>query len=218
MRVLVVEDDAGVAGAIVDALQSRGHGVLHASTVATAEELLADVELVLLDLGLPDGDGLSLLRRLRSDSEVPVIVLTARSAESDVVRSLHLGADDYLVKPARLRELIARIDAVARRTPAATAAASVVEVSDVRVDLDARTVTAGGADIGLTATEYAILATLARRNGVAVSRRQVLEEVWGDATAAGSRSLDVHLAAVRAKLDRPGLVATVRGFGFRFGG
>ncbi|ANY05273.1 response regulator transcription factor [Pseudonocardia sp. HH130630-07] len=217
MRVVVVEDDTGVAGAVVDALRARGHGVLHAGTAAAAAELLADAELVLLDLGLPDGDGLALLRRIRQDSAVPVIVLTARSAERDVVRGLHLGADDYLVKPVRLRELLARIDAVARRVPAAAAAPSVVRVGDLEIDLDARRVTADGRDLALTAKEYAIVAALARRPGVAVSRQQVLDEVWGDATVAGSKSLDVHVAALRAKLDRPGLLATVRGFGFRLG-
>lgn len=217
MRVLVVEDDAGVAGAVVDAVRARGHGVLHAATTAEAAELLGEAELVLLDLGLPDGDGLGLLHRLRRTSAVPVIVLTARSAEHDVVRGLHLGADDYLVKPVRLRELLARIDAVARRVPAGTAAPGVVEADDVRVDLDARRVTVGGTETALTATEFAVLAALARRPGVAVSRRQVLEEVWGDGSMAASRSLDVHVAALRAKLDRPGLLATVRGFGFRLG-
>lgn len=214
----MIEDDAGVAGAVVDALRGRGHGVLHAPTRAVAEELLGDAELVLLDIGLPDGDGLTLLHRLRADSTVPVIVLTARSAESDVVRGLHLGADDYLVKPVRLRELLARIDAVVRRIPARTARAAVVEVADLRVDLEARSVGVGGEEIGLTATEFAVLAALARRAGVAVSRRQILEEVWGDATAAASKSLDVHVAAVRGKIARPGLLATVRGFGFRLGG
>ncbi|GAA1381798.1 response regulator transcription factor [Pseudonocardia kongjuensis] len=217
VRVLVIEDDEGVAGAVVDALRTRGHGVLHAPTAGTASALLGEADLVLLDLGLPDGDGLTLLRRLRRDSPVPVIVLTARSSERDVIRGLHLGADDYLVKPVRLRELLARVDAVARRAPAATAAPGVVDAEDVRIDLDARRVTVAGTELALTATEYAVVAVLARRAGVAVSRQQVLDEVWGDATVAGSKALDVHVAALRAKLDRPGLVATVRGFGYRLG-
>ncbi|MEU6697250.1 response regulator transcription factor [Pseudonocardia sp. NPDC046786] len=217
VRVLVIEDDEGVAGAVVDALRTRGHGVLHAPTAGTASALLGEADLVLLDLGLPDGDGLTLLRRLRRDSPVPVIVLTARSSERDVIRGLHLGADDYLVKPVRLRELLARVDAVARRAPAATAAPGVVDAEDVRIDLDARRVTVAGTELTLTATEYAVVAVLARRAGVAVSRQQVLDEVWGDATVAGSKALDVHVAALRAKLDRPGLVATVRGFGYRLG-
>ncbi|MEV1293726.1 response regulator transcription factor [Pseudonocardia sp. NPDC049635] len=218
VRVLVIEDDDGVAGAVVDALRTRGHGVLHAATAGAAAALLSEAELVLLDLGLPDGDGLTLLRRLRRDSSVPVIVLTARSTERDVVRGLHLGADDYLVKPVRLRELLARVDAVARRVPSPAFVPNVVDAQDVRIDLDARRVTVAGRELSLTATEYAVVAVLARRRGVAVSRQQVLDEVWGDATVSGSKALDVHIAALRSKLDRPGLVATVRGFGFRFGG
>lgn len=206
-----------MAGAVVDAVRARGHGALHAPTAAAAAGLLGEAELILLDLGLPDADGLGLLHQLRQDSVVPVIVLTARAAEGDVVRALHLGADDYLVKPVRLRELLARIDVVARRSAGTSAAAAVVEVEDVRVDLDAHRVIVGGVETALTAKEFAVLAALARRAGVAVSRRQVLDEVWGDSTVAGSKSLDVHVAALRAKLDRPGLVATVRGFGYRLG-
>lgn len=216
MRILVVEDDDGVAGAVVEALGTAGHGVLRAASVAGALELLTDAELVLLDLGLPDGDGLAVLQRLRRGSAAPVIVLTARSAERDVVRSLRLGADDFLVKPIRLGELLARVDAVARRART-TAPAARARVEDLEVDLEARRATVAGTELALTGKEFAILAVLARRPGVAVSRQQLLDEVWGDATVAGSKSLDVHLTALRAKIDRPGLVATVRGFGYRLG-
>ncbi|WP_226363102.1 response regulator transcription factor [Pseudonocardia sp. ICBG1142] len=217
MRVLVVEDDLGVAGALAEAVRVRGHGVVHAPSGGAAIGLLGEVDLVLLDLGLPDCDGLSLLHQVRQDSAVPVIVLTARSAEGDVVRALHLGADDYLVKPVRLRELLARIDTVVRRAANVLADATVVEVEDVRVDLGARQVTVGAVDMPLTGKEFAVLASLASRVGVAVSRRQILDEVWGAASVARSKSLDVHVAALRAKLNRPGLVATVRGFGYRLG-
>jgi DNA-binding response OmpR family regulator len=217
MRILVVEDDEGVAAAIVDALVARGHGVVRAARAAEVAELRRDVELVLLDLGLPDGDGLEVLRELRRASDVPVLVLTARGAERDVVRGLRLGADDYLVKPVGLAVLLARIDAVARRSAARHDTPDVVEVEDLRVDLAARRVGVGGRELTLTGKEYEILAVLARRPGVAVSRQQLLDEVWGDATVSVSRSLDVHLTALRGKLDRPGLLATVRGFGFRLG-
>ncbi|OLR92881.1 response regulator transcription factor [Actinokineospora bangkokensis] len=216
MRILVVEDDPGVAGAIVDALRARGHGVLHVGTAAQARELRPEVELVLLDLGLPDGDGFEVLRDLRRASAIPVLVLTARDAERDVVRGLRLGADDYLVKPVRLGELLARIDAVVRRA-GSTAEPGVVEVGDLRVELDARRVDVGGVEVALTGREFDILAVLARRAGVAVSREQVLDEVWGAPTTAGSRALDVHLTSLRGKLGRPGLLATVRGFGYRLG-
>lgn len=218
MRVLVVEDDDGVAGAVVEALATHGH---QAERVARASDVwprLRDADLVLLDLGLPDGDGMDVLRRIRRVAGTPVLVLTARDAERDVVRGLRLGADDYLVKPVRLRELLARVDAVVRRTrPADTMPADVVEVEDVRVDLTARRATVAGEEVALTAKEFDILAALARRPGAAISRQQLLDEVWGDAYLAVSRSLDVHLASLRNKLGRPGLVSTIRGFGYRLG-
>jgi DNA-binding response OmpR family regulator len=134
------------------------------------------------------------------------------------VRGLRLGADDYLVKPVRLRELLARVEAVVRRTRAAdVAAADGVEIEDLQVDLAARRATVAGTEVALTAKEFDILAALARRPGGAVSRQQLLDEVWGDAYLAVSRSLDVHLASLRSKLGRPGLVSTIRGFGYRLG-
>src|SRR5690606_29821687 len=216
MRILVVEDDDGVAAAVLDALRGRGHGAFRAATATEVPALLPDAELVLLDLGLPDGDGFEVLRTIRKASQVPVLVITARSAERDVVTALHLGADDYLVKPVRLKELMARVDAVVRRARAHSAD-QVAEIGDLRVDLAARRVTVGAAERQLTGKEYDILAALARRPGVAVSREELLLQVWGRADKSVSRSLDVHLAALRAKINRPGLLATVRGFGFRLG-
>ncbi|MEJ3657702.1 response regulator transcription factor [Actinomycetes bacterium KLBMP 9759] len=220
MRVLVVEDDDGVADAVGEALGTHGHAVTRAARAADVWGPLHDVDVVLLDLGLPDGDGLDVLRMLRRIATVPVIVLTARDAERDVVRGLRLGADDYLVKPVRLRELLARMEAITRRvrSTAKAGANDVVEVGDLRIDLTARRADVGGAEIALTSKEFDILAALARRSGTAVSRQQLLDEVWGDAYLAVSRSLDVHVAALRAKIDRPGLLATIRGFGFRIGG
>jgi DNA-binding response OmpR family regulator len=218
VQVLVVEDDDGVAGAVVEALATHGHRVERVGRAVDVWPHLRGADLVLLDLGLPDGDGMEVLRRLRRVTTTPVLVLTARDAERDVVRGLRLGADDYLVKPVRLRELLARVDAVVRRTRAAAAApADVVEIEDLRVDLTARRATVGGSEIALTAKEFDILAALARRPGAAVSRQQLLDEVWGDAYLAVSRSLDVHLTSLRNKLGRPGLLATIRGFGYRLG-
>jgi DNA-binding response OmpR family regulator len=217
VRVLVVEDDDGVAEAVVEALVAHGHSAVRAARAADVWGRVRDADLVLLDLGLPDGDGLDVLRRLRRVTATPVLVLTARDAERDVVRGLRLGADDYVVKPVRLRELLARVEAVARRARAQDPAPEVVEIEDLRVDLGAHRATVGGVEIGLTAKEFEILAVLARRPGAAVSRQQLLDEVWGDAYLAVSRSLDVHLAALRAKLGRPGLLTTIRGFGFRLG-
>ena len=214
MKVLVVEDDDGVANAVVGALGAHGHLTERLTRGEDALTRHHDADLVLLDLGLPDGDGLEVLRKLRKVATTPVIVLTARGDERSVVRGLHLGADDYLVKPVRLAELLARIHAVTRRARPAGEPA-VVRVRDLEIDLDARRVTTGAGEIELTAKEFDILAVLARNHGVAVSRQRLLDEVWGDAYLAVSRSLDVHLTGLRAKLARPGLVATIRGFGFR---
>ncbi|NUS64983.1 MAG: response regulator transcription factor [Saccharothrix sp.] len=218
MRVLLAEDDDGVAGALTEALYEHGH---LPTRVRRGEDVLArhrQADLLLLDLGLPDLDGLEVLRKLRAVSGLPVVVLTARGDERSVVRGLRLGADDYLVKPVRLAELLARIEAVTRRaaTPAAPAPRT-VRAGDVEVDLDARRVTVGGAEVRLTTKEFAVLAALAARAGTAVSRQQLMDEVWGDAYLAVSRSLDVHLTQLRAKLGRPDVLITIRGFGYRFG-
>ncbi|ATE53753.1 response regulator transcription factor [Actinosynnema pretiosum] len=217
MRVLLVEDDDGVADALVEVLRDHGHRVLRVSRGTDALLVHRDHDLVLLDLGLPDVDGLEVLRKLRLVASAPVLVLTARGDERSVVRGLRLGADDYLVKPVRLGELLARMDAVARRT-AVTSTTEHVRVADVEIDLPGRRVLVAGSEARLTAKEFAILAALASRAGTAVSRQQLMDEVWGDAYLAVSRSLDVHLAGLRVKLARPGLITTIRGFGYRLGG
>lgn len=212
---LIAEDDASVAGALAAVLARAGHetvGVARGGDVLLRHR---DADLVLLDLGLEDMDGLEALRRLRAVSDLPAIVVTARGDERSTVRALRLGADDYLVKPVRMHELLARIEAVARRRRGPDAEpADVVTVGDVRIDLAAHRVTTPSGEVALTPTEHALVAVLARRVGVAVSRQQILDEVWGDAYAARSRSYDVHLAQVRQKL--PGLtITTIRGFGCR---
>ncbi|MEU5511502.1 response regulator transcription factor [Streptomyces fungicidicus] len=222
MQILLAEDDDGVAAALVEVLYDHGHDtrrVRHGRDVLTYHR---SADLLLLDLGLPDIDGLEVLRGLRAVSGVSVLILTARGDERSVVRGLRLGADDYLVKPVRLTELLARIEAVTRRTtsravtPAAPGART-VRAGDVEVDLDARRVRVDGTEVELTAKEFDVLAALAARAGTAVSREQLLDEVWGDAHHAVSRSLDVHLTQLRAKLGRPGPLTTIRGFGYRFG-
>ncbi|WP_039924546.1 response regulator transcription factor [Amycolatopsis decaplanina] len=218
MRVLLVEDDAGVADALAEALQARGHTVSHAIRGSDALHRHRAADVILLDLNLPDMNGLDVLRKVRQVSPVPVLVLTASGDERSVVRGLRLGADDYLTKPVRLAELLARMDAVVRRAAVSAAPRDgVVRVEDVEIDLGARRVLVDGHDIGLTAKEFAVLAVLAARPGTAVSRQQLMDEVWGDAYLAVSRSLDVHLTQLRAKLDRPGLLTTIRGFGYRLG-
>jgi DNA-binding response OmpR family regulator len=219
MQILLAEDDDGVAAALVEVLYDHGHATRRVRYGRDVLTYHRSSDLLLLDLGLPDTDGLDVLRALRAVSDMSVVVLTARGDERSVVRGLRLGADDYLVKPVRLAELLARIDAVTRRGSArgTTGAARTVRAGDVEVDLDARRVRVGGAEVELTTKEFAVLAVLAGRAGTAVSREQVLDEVWGDTSHAVSRSLDVHLTQLRAKLRRPELLTTIRGFGFRFG-
>ncbi|WP_328935924.1 MULTISPECIES: response regulator transcription factor [unclassified Streptomyces] len=218
MQILLAEDDDGVAGALVEVLYDHGHvtrRVRYGRDVLTYHR---SSDLLILDLGLPDTDGLDVLRALRAVSDMSVVVLTARGDERSVVRGLRLGADDYLVKPVRLAELLARIDAVTRRTAVKDDPTQrTVHAGDVEVDLDARRVRVAGAEVELTTKEFDILAVLAGRAGTAVSREQLLDEVWGDAYHAVSRSLDVHLTQLRAKLARPELLTTIRGFGYRFG-
>ncbi|CAL9350396.1 MULTISPECIES: response regulator transcription factor [Streptomyces] len=219
MQILLAEDDDGVAGALVEVLYDHGHVTRRVTRGRDVLTYHRSSDLLLLDLGLPDVDGLEVLRRLRAVSDLSVLVLTARGDERSVVRGLRLGADDYLVKPVRLTELLARIEAVTRRTAAARAprTARTVRVGDVEIALDARQVRVDGTEVELTTKEFDVLAVLARRAGTAVSREQVLDEVWGDAYHAVSRSLDVHLTQLRAKLGRPELLTTIRGFGFRLG-
>lgn len=219
MRIAVVEDDNGVGDALVHALSAQR---LDAVRMRRGSDILTrhdDVNVVLLDLGLPDADGVDVLRKLRAVSSVPVIVLTARGDERSIVSGLRAGADDYLVKPARLKELLARIDAVFRRASAAAGTAEVdtVEVGDVVIDLKKHEVAVAGSPVLLTQKEFDILSVLARSIGVAISREQLLDEVWGDAFVVVSRSLDVHMTSLRSKLDRPGLISTIRGFGYRLG-
>ncbi|MFC7741614.1 response regulator transcription factor [Nocardiopsis composta] len=207
-----------MSAAIADFLGANGHSAVRLRRGADALTRHHGADLMLLDLGLPDGDGLDVLRKLRRVTQVPVIILTARSDEPSVMRGLRWGADDYLVKPVRAGEMLARIEAVARRSAhrEEPAAREVVE-GDVRIDLESRRVTVGGAEVRLTGKEFDLLAALARRAGSAVSREVLLDEVWGDAYLAVSRTLDVHMTQLRAKLDRPGLITTIRGYGYRFG-
>lgn len=219
MRVLLVEDDDGVADALVEVLAAHGHVPTRVARGSDALTSHRDNDLVLLDLGLPDMDGLDLLRKLRRITSLPIVVLTARGEERTVVRGLRSGADDYLVKPVRMAELLARIDAVARRSAHAPASSpdTSIQVGDVRVDLRTRRVEVGDRDVELTPKEFDVLAVLAGQAGTAISRQRLLDEVWGDAYLAVSRSLDVHMTQLRTKLARPDLLTTIRGFGYRFG-
>jgi DNA-binding response OmpR family regulator len=218
MHILLVEDDDRLAAALTAALDRLGHQVVCTGRADDALRLKDGADFVLLDLGLPDMDGLEALRRLRRASAVPVIVLTARSEERDVLRGLRGGADDYLVKPFRTAELVARMDAVVRRgTRPLTAPGTVVAVGGVRVDLAARQLEVDGRPVALTRREFDVLALLAREPGVVRSREEILDAVWGDLLLSASRSLDVHIAGIRSKTGCPWLVETLRGTGYRLG-
>jgi two-component system response regulator RegX3 len=214
VHILVVEDEDAIADPLVAGLKREGYDV---SRVATGEGALdaSPADLVLLDLRLPDVDGLDVCRQLRERSRVPIIVLTARGEEADRVVGLELGADDYVVKPYGLRELIARIRAVMRRAATLGGPNGPLRSGELEVDERARRATLAGRALELTPKEFELLASLARDPGAAVSRQRLLAEVWQTNWYGSSKTIDVHVAALRRKLGDPGWIETVRGVGFR---
>ncbi|GII83517.1 DNA-binding response regulator [Sphaerisporangium siamense] len=214
MNVLLVENDRRVAAALAAGLRRYGYAVAHASTGREARQATG-YDVVLIDLGLPDEDGLALCRSIRRFGGLPIILLSSRGAEQDRVLGLRAGADDYLAKPFGMAELEARIQAVVRR-PRAAANATIV-VDDLTLDLAARTVRRAGRVVGLTPKEFGLLTQLAERRGKVVHREQLLLEIWHDTGRAAARTLDVHITNLRAKLGRPPILHTVRGVGYRLG-
>ena len=216
MELLIVEDDDAMASALEAAVVSAGHKATRVSRGTDALLVHRKFDVILLDLGLPDLDGLDVLRKLRQVTQCPILILTARDDERSVVLGLRLGADDYLVKPVKLVELLARIEAVTRRMAWTTGAQDRnVTVGTLTVDLDRRIASVGSRVLPLTATEFDLLALLVQHAGSVVTREQILDALWGDAFLASSRSLDVHLTGLRAKLDLPGFIINVRGVGYR---
>jgi two-component system, OmpR family, response regulator RegX3 len=214
VKLLVVEDEDGIAEPLVEGLGREGFEVERAATGKAALEAPA-ADLVLLDLRLPDIDGLEVCRRLRERSRVPIIVVSARGEEVDRVVGLELGADDYVVKPYGLRELVARIHAVMRRLEPRAAEAASTRVDGLEVDRRARRVALDGRTVELTPREFDLLALLASDPGAAISRERIFEEVWGTRWFGSPKTIDVHIAALRRKLGDPGRIETVRGVGFR---
>jgi DNA-binding response OmpR family regulator len=213
MRVLVVEDEQAISEPLVEGLRREGFTVTLAET--GSEALAADeADVVLLDLRLPDIDGLDVCRALRERSGVPIIVVTARGEEVDRVVGLELGADDYVVKPFGFRELIARIRAVTRRSQG-RATDGPVRVGELELDERGRRITMRGQDVELTPKEFDLLAALARDPGAVVSRQRLLEDVWNTSWSGSTKTIDVHVAALRRKLGKPELIETIRGVGFR---
>jgi two-component system response regulator RegX3 len=212
--VLVVEDEDAIALPLAEGLRREGFDVVR---VATGGEALAaaETDIVLLDLRLPDIDGLDVCRRLRARSQVPIIIVTARGEEADRVVGLELGADDYVVKPFGLRELIARIRAVTRRSDDQGQLTAPLRVAGLEVDVRTRRASLDTVEIDLTPKEFDLLAALARDPGAALSRRRLLEEVWQTSWSGSAKTIDVHVAALRRKLGDPAWIETVRGVGFR---
>ncbi len=219
MRILLVEDDDAFASALGDGLSARGYRTKRVNSAAAAIAELGSgqsLDLVLLDLGLPDSDGLALCAQISRDWAVPVIVVTARGDLSSRVQGLRSGADDYVVKPFALVELLARVEAVMRRAPPAQLVPPVV-VGDLSIDFTGRSVSVAGIPVALTPKEFDLLAVLARVPGCTIDRQRLLLDVWHSDYPALSRTLDVHMATLRSKLG-PGLIDTVRGVGYRLAG
>ncbi|HMA47758.1 MAG TPA: response regulator transcription factor [Frankiaceae bacterium] len=223
-ELLVVEDDEAIGRHLLDALRGQGYRVRWAPTARAARAAVAEggrVDLVLLDLGLPDLDGTALCRELRAELPDTVIVaLTARSEEIDVVLGLDAGANDYLTKPFRLLELLARVRAHLRRRAPATEAARRVEVGRLRVDPVTRRVTVGGREVALRPKEFDLLAVLAGAAGQALSRERLMAEVWDANWFGSTKTLDMHVSALRRKLAEAGgdpeAITTLRGYGYRY--
>ncbi|WP_055590571.1 response regulator transcription factor [Peterkaempfera griseoplana] len=235
MRLLLVEDDDHVAAALVAVLGRHGFQVRHARSGSEALDALVPdgaepYRVVLLDLGLPDRDGFEVCSRIRDRSGVPVIMVTARADTRSRIHGLNLGADDYVTKPYDMGELLARIHAVARRsgTPAASAGRPAAEPAaadsapadplaarGVEIDRERRRVTVEGREVPLTRKEFDLLALLAQHPGVVYRREQIFSEVWRSGWEGNGRTLEVHVASLRAKLALPALVETVRGVGYR---
>lgn len=209
-----MEDDLSIADALLAGLGRHGFEPHLVRTGTAALEAARQADLVLLDLGLPDLDGIEVCRRLRSSNDVPIIVVSARSDELDRVMLLEMGADDYVVKPFGLRELVARIRAVTRRR-GSPAEATVTELDGLRVDRRAREVLVEGRRVELTPKEFDLLAFLAADPGAALSRRRILEEVWEPNWFGSPKTVDVHVASLRRKLGHPEWIQAVRGVGFR---
>jgi DNA-binding response OmpR family regulator len=217
--VLVVEDEAAIADVVEMYLEQAGFRVRLARSATEAGRQLEDpsVDLVLLDLTLPDSDGVELFRDIRRHRSLPVIMVTARDGEADRVLGLELGADDYVTKPFSPRELVARVRAVLRRgdPPPDERRETPMTVGDVRIDPLSREVTAGGMSVDLTRMEFDLLSYLLARPDRVCSRTQLLEAVWGYPDTVDSRTVDVHVAQLRRKLGDRCPVKTVRGVGYK---
>lgn len=219
MRILLVEDDPSVAASVIDGLVSVNMDVEHVSTGSEAiTKGLAEIfDLILLDLGLPDLNGQDVCRSIREKSAIPIIILSARSEEIDRVLALEFGADDYLVKPFGMRELIARIRAVARRANPSESASQVAtqEIGSLSIDRRAQKVFVNDLDVHLTPKEFDLLAYLATDPGAVYRRNDIMSVVWDSNWYGTTKTVDAHVAALRKKLGNQDWIEAVRGVGFR---
>jgi two-component system, OmpR family, response regulator RegX3 len=213
VNVLVIEDDEPIALALVNGLRRAGFVAESVGSAAAALNALP-TEFILLDLSLPDRDGVDLFHSLREVTTAPIIMVTARGSEEDRIAGLDLGADDYVVKPFGVRELVARINAVLRRSSAKEP--EPVQILDgVEIDRRVRTVRSRGSVVACTPKEYGILEFLARDPGKVITRQELLDGVWGPHWYGATKMIDVHVASLRRKLAAPEFIETLRGVGFR---
>jgi DNA-binding response OmpR family regulator len=217
-RILVVEDEAPIADAVAARLRSEGFAVEIAPDgtrgIEACERLRPD--LVVLDLMLPGVDGLEVCRRIQKDSPVPVLMLTARDSETDTVVGLEVGADDYMTKPFSPRELVARVNALLRRSKKNDTAHDVIQLNDVTIQTESRRVTKDGDVVHLTPTEFDLLVHLASRPKGVFARERLLADVWGYRDSAGPRTVDSHVRGIRKKLGEK-VIRTVHGVGYALG-
>ena len=214
--ILLVEDEEGIASLVRTYLERDGFRVVWAA--CGVDGLLElerhDIRLVILDLQLPDADGFDLCRAIRQRSRLPIVMVTARDEEIDRITGLELGADDYVTKPFSPRELVARVRAVLRRAEP-DSDGDLTVVGDISVDQAGRSVSVAGSPVELTGMEFDLLAFLLAHPGIVMTRERLLERVWGLSFPGGTRTVDVHVAQLRRKLDRPELIRTVRGSGYK---
>lgn len=218
VKVLLVEDDKSIAESVVASLQMAGLEVHHVMTGGEAITAVGEIspDVILMDLGLPDMDGLDASKTIRETSPVPIIIVSARGDELDRVLGLELGADDYVVKPFSQRELLARIRAVTRRNADAPQPSSLREGARLQVDDRTHTVLLDGDEISLTAKEFDLLAYLYAEPGIVFRRNDILEHVWDTNWYGTTKTLDAHIASIRKKLGSPDWIQSVRGVGFKY--
>lgn len=220
--ILIIEDEPNLARLARDYLDRAGFRAITTGTAREGRDRIASdrPDFIILDLGLPDGNGLDILREQRSGGNIPIIILTARGEEIDRIVGLELGADDYMVKPFSPNELVARVRAVLRRGAAKPDEVAVIENGDVTIDIARMRVTRGGQEIDLTATEFQLLVTMAREPGRVFTRNQLLNSVHGVMVEAYDRAIDAHIKNIRRKLEpegpSPHYIQTVHGVGYRF--